>query len=318
MRLILVGNYGVGNMGDEALREYFLRRFPNVSWTVLCIHPVAHSRIPELPRLPGGIRSLLGTSWGATLRAIRSSDGMVFGGGSLFTDVESSYACFLWWLHAAVAIAYRKPVYLAFQGIGPFRTKHGQWFTRWVVRRARYVSVRDAHSKQRIDVWNLGTKVVQSFDPVFLLIEKEKIANSSKKLLMIIPRHNSGNSLMQAAKKITKEQTFDEMTICCLHIEHPQERVFAKQLQDTLSLPSSIVSVDNMSELVDAMRHAHIVVTERYHGALAARALGIPLEIVSQGEGDKLAELRNNAASIDILMAQAQLGEDTLRQAFKN
>ena len=34
MRLLLVGNYGVGNLGDEALREYFLKRFPEVQGEV--------------------------------------------------------------------------------------------------------------------------------------------------------------------------------------------------------------------------------------------------------------------------------------------
>ena len=100
MRCLLISNYGTGNHGDVALKEYFLTRFPEVEWIVLS----ANAQSPrDVPRLPFGLRSLFTTPWWRTLAALRSSDAVIFGGGSLFTDVESVRACLLWWWHACVA-----------------------------------------------------------------------------------------------------------------------------------------------------------------------------------------------------------------------
>ncbi|MBI5155969.1 hypothetical protein HZA45_01700, partial [Candidatus Peregrinibacteria bacterium] len=95
MRCVLIGNYGTGNFGDEALRSYFLKSFPEIEWQVVSARPTAD----ELPRLPAGPRSLFTTKWFRTIKALRHCDAVVFGGGTLFTDSESVFACFLWWLH---------------------------------------------------------------------------------------------------------------------------------------------------------------------------------------------------------------------------
>ena len=83
MKCLLVGNFGVGNLGDEALKDYFLQEFSTVDWTVVSADPQGEK---EVARLPGGVRSLLKLQWFKTLFAYRSCDAIVFGGGSLFTD----------------------------------------------------------------------------------------------------------------------------------------------------------------------------------------------------------------------------------------
>lgn len=74
MHCVLIGNYGVGNFGDEALKEYFLSAFPDITWSVVSARPSGE----ELPRLPGGFRSLF-SHWWKTLGAIRNTDAVVFG-----------------------------------------------------------------------------------------------------------------------------------------------------------------------------------------------------------------------------------------------
>jgi len=157
MRYLLIGNYGVGNIGDEALREYFFHSYSDVDWTVVSAHP----RRGEVPRFPLGVRSLL-RPWWRTFHALHGSDGVVFGGGTLFTDVESVYACVLWWWHAFIARLFGKQVHLAFQGIGPFRTSLGERLARSVVASAATVSVRDLHSFERVKHWRMNKKIILS------------------------------------------------------------------------------------------------------------------------------------------------------------
>ena len=170
MKCVLIGNFGVGNLGDEALKEYFLQEF-SIDWTIVSAHPRASN---EVARLPGGLRSFLGFKWVKTIAAYRQCGAVVFGGGSLFTDAESVFAVALWWLHAQCAFFFRKPVHLAFQGIGPFRTRLGERLSRSVCRKSATISVRDLQSYNRVGEWGLSRKCIQSFDPVISLIESQK------------------------------------------------------------------------------------------------------------------------------------------------
>ncbi len=304
MRYVLVGNYGVGNFGDELLREYFVTSYHEAQWRVLSADPTQG----EFPRLPAGIRSLLSTPWWRTLKAIRLSDGVVFGGGSLFTDVESIRAPLLWWWHAFVAHLLGKPVILAFQGIGPFRTRIGEWCARWVVARSLFISVRDVATLQRVQSWKMNTKVIQTADPVLSLFKAENRSSSSQKLLVIIPRRNSTIPFNERATALRNSASWDTVHILSLQPEDRVEQRVCRSIAGALSLPeSSIISVGSVEALVAEISGAQLVLAERYHGALAALALGVPFDVVSQGEGDKLSTLPSESiASLRDLLFEGE------------
>jgi polysaccharide pyruvyl transferase WcaK-like protein len=316
MRALLIGNYGVGNMGDEALKTYFLDAFPEIDWIVLSAHP----QPGEVARLPAGIRSLVSGRWIGTLRAFRKADAVVFGGGSLWTDVESVFACVLWSLHASAAITLRKPYYLAFQGIGPFKTKAGESLARWAVRHAAFVSVRDRASAERIRSWGLNREIVQTFDPVFSVMAQEKSHRRSTNVCTIIPRMNSSEELMQKAMTLVRMRPhIQHVRVLLMQPEEAGEQAIARRLERELGLPATTLPVTTLAALMQGVAGSTIVLSQRFHGALAALAEGVDTEIVSQGEDDKLAALRNlvdrgfDAAAALKLVAT---GEQALRQAL--
>jgi polysaccharide pyruvyl transferase WcaK-like protein len=309
MRFLLVGNYGVGNLGDEALKDFFLRSFPEVEWAVLSAHPQSG----ELPRLPLGLRSLL-SPWWKTLGELSRSKGIVFGGGSLFTDTESVFACILWWWHAFVAFLLGKHILLAYQGIGPFQTSLGERLTRWVVKRAAFVSVRDEQSFARVQAWELSTKVVLSFDPVFSLLQAMKSENSAQNIFIAIPRRNSGNAFRGAFQKHVAERSWNAVWVLSLQPDSSAEQRLCEELAEASE--GSIVPIRSLEELAAQMNQASFVLSERYHGALAAIALGKEFEVIPQQEGDKLSSLRN--VSTAELQRRLEEGTAALRAMVSN
>lgn len=319
MRGVLIGNYGVDNLGDEALKDFFLQAFPAIEWTVVSANP-SHDR--EVQRLPGGFRSLLMTPWWRTVKAIRESDAVVFGGGSLFTDVESVYACLLWGLHAAASFWLGKPVFLAFQGMGPYKTRLGEGIARWVARRARYVSVRDDASVKRVEQWGLSRKVIQTFDPIFSLMVRQKVDIQAKNVFTIIPRHNSSELLVQEAKNIVSNHiSFHTVQILLMQPQSSEEQAVAEALRRVLGEGAVVVPVMTLNELMKAVSTSSLVLTQRFHGALAALAAGVPVQIIAQGQGDKLSELKQfegTAPDLTPLRSLVENGESTLREALRN
>lgn len=157
-KLVLVGNFGATNVGDECILAGFLRKLNSVAPRAEIIVLSAnlreskkwHAKIAFAKVLPSGVRSLFSGGLFATLRAIKNSDAVIFPGGGLFTDEENWRAIFLWGLHILAARFFWKPVYLFGQSIGPFRTEFGKNFARFVFGKADLIGTRDAASVREL------------------------------------------------------------------------------------------------------------------------------------------------------------------------
>lgn len=298
MRCVLIGNYGVGNIGDEALKDYFLRSFSDIEWMIVSAQPVGNEQVP---RLPFGIRSLFApwlagrsslrsVGWWKTIAAIRRSDAVIFGGGSLFTDSESVLACALWWWHGFVARLCGKPVLMAFQGIGPFRSSIGEWFARRTFERAALISVRDEESLKRVNAWTLRTTPVLTFDPIFAFFAAHKRVLSDRRILAIIPRGNSDEQFFVAVSG-KLQSAFDEIRILLMQPGR-EERGVGERISAMAQGKATIVGIRSVDQLCAEIAEASDVIAQRYHGALAALAIGVPVTMVEQARGDKLEGLR--------------------------
>lgn len=310
MRCVLVGNYGVGNLGDEALREFFLKEFTEVEWIVVSGNLHAPN---EVPRLPLGLRSLF-KPWRRTINAIRQSDAVVFGGGSLFTDTESAWACVVWGAYALAARLFGKPYYLAFQGIGPFRTLFGHVMTQIVCSHAAFISVRDEESMKRILPWKTKLVPLLTFDPAFSLFATFMKGLPDEKLLAIIPRANATEDFFRAAAEKMKAHN----RVLVLLLEPAQEQESVKRLQTLQTKPLEIIPVHSVTALMEALSRASEVLTQRYHGGLAALALGIPVTAMPQRPNDKLSTLRDLGETIrtEELLLTIREGSKKFREAL--
>lgn len=238
--------------------------------------------------MPTGLRSLF-TPWWKTLRAMSQSDAVIFGGGTLFTDAESVHACILWWLHVAVARMFGKPVLLAFQGIGPFHTWLGLRLARSAVRSSLFISVRDAESLERVRSFQPKSEPLLTADPAWLLFTPRG-GELRDECIAIIPRRNPTPQFFERVFQLKKEHPNAPFVIISLQPNDERESQLCKKLSEELS--ANVVPVASAKELIDALMPCSRVLSQRYHGALAARAMGIACEEVAQARGDKLNSLK--------------------------
>lgn len=310
MKLLLIGNYGVGNIGDEALRESMLRIFPEHEWTVVSARPDEKN---EVPRLPCGLRSLF-RPWWKTIAAYMRADAVVFGGGSLFTDHESLFAPFLWWVHGTFARLLWKPRILAFHGIGPLSSPLAMYFARSVVEHATFVSVRDPASLARIRSWNMRTEPIETFDLAFTAFTAVA-AQPSPGRLVLIPRSNSSEAFLEAAKKQLAGE-YEEIVVLLMQA-HEGDRSFAERLK-TIARHKAVTVVEpqTVTEFLDHIKTASFVLSQRYHGALAALAMNISYDVIPQVPGDKISMLRDLGSSKGAMLTLLEQGTESLRAAL--
>jgi polysaccharide pyruvyl transferase WcaK-like protein len=207
----------------------------------------------------------------------------------LLTDGESLRACWIWFVHARIAHFLGKPVILAFQGVGPFRSRVGAWLARNVCRCAAAISVRDQGSRTILDSWNLTIPVVNTFDPVFSLLQSAT-NTIAKDGVSIVPRFNIDRSFPDRAKKFCADHAAEKVRILLLEPSH--EGVIGEMLrQELTSFHPSIAEIHDLEELCTQLSTSSALLTARYHGGVAALAMGIPFETVRQMSGDKLSSL---------------------------
>lgn len=165
--VLISGYYGFNNTGDEAMIETMstLLAKRDYGLIVLSSNP---DRTKELYNVGAYDRYKLGE----IIKAIKKSDMVVSGGGTLFQDVTSKKS--IWYYLGIIVIAQLlgKKVCVAYQGIGPLNTKLYRKMAKKILNRksVKLIALRD---EQAIDfAKELGIdqkKIMLSSDMIFMM-----------------------------------------------------------------------------------------------------------------------------------------------------
>jgi polysaccharide pyruvyl transferase CsaB len=147
MKVLISGYYGFGNVGDEAVLEAIIRglkkRAPEIEITVLSAAPRLTAELQGVPALPRFRPFVL-------LRAIKETDVLLSGGGTLFQDATSNRS--LWYYLAVVALAKMmgKKVMIFAQGFGPIERTVNKLLVKIILNRVDLITVREHDSESEM------------------------------------------------------------------------------------------------------------------------------------------------------------------------
>ncbi|MBD2868389.1 polysaccharide pyruvyl transferase CsaB [Paenibacillus arenilitoris] len=146
-RIVISGYYGFNNSGDEAvLRSILLALEEQGREQGVEIQPVVLSGDPAWTSRMYGVESVRRMHPGDLWKALRGSDGLISGGGSLLQDATSAKTIPYYTGVMKLAQLLGKPTFAYSQGIGPVNRRWMDPLIRGVMKRSAYVSVRDAES----------------------------------------------------------------------------------------------------------------------------------------------------------------------------
>ncbi|MFH1284584.1 MAG: polysaccharide pyruvyl transferase family protein [Candidatus Peregrinibacteria bacterium] len=177
MKIVIAGNYGAGNLGDEMILEGILATLkaiePHAQITVLSGNPVETAKkynVDSVPKFSAGIRSLIKAIFSrpGTGNAVKDCDYFILGGGGLFGNLTFS-ANIIWGVQAAMAYYYKKPVLMWGQSIGELKGRLQKWLVRRLFKRAYFISVRDENSKETLKRLGLRKQIFVISDMAFAI-----------------------------------------------------------------------------------------------------------------------------------------------------
>ncbi len=176
--IVVCGNYGANNLGDEAILGGILtvlkKNFPAADYSIMSADPEktlkhchqsqisgflpADLKFTVVGMIPSGVRTFLKTAFNlnhwkkfrTTCHAIKKADLFVLGGGGLFND-EQPKSVWIWFLQVLPAIFFKKNIYCLGQSVGPLKTFAGKTMTRFVMKRAKLIVVRDHFSQELLN-----------------------------------------------------------------------------------------------------------------------------------------------------------------------
>ena len=169
--VVMSGYYGFSNTGDDAILESICKGVRAVSDEVKL---TVLSKDPELTRKQYGLSAVPRFNIPQVISALKKSDLLLSGGGSLLQDTTSTRSLVYYLSVMNLARMLSKPVMLYANGIGPVRKQANRSRVRKAVEQAAAVTLRD-HSSAK-ELREMGVQradLTVTADPVFRLESAE-------------------------------------------------------------------------------------------------------------------------------------------------
>jgi polysaccharide pyruvyl transferase CsaB len=271
IQAVLCGYYGKGNGGDEALLASMLEMLPPH------VKPLVLSADPRATSKSYGVRSYDRMNSGSVVRALKESQILILGGGSLIQDATSIRNSIYYGGLIGLARQFGLQTFAIAQGIGPLNKP----LTRWIARRAfencTAVSVRDPASAALLEQW--GISCIMAPDPVWSLAATSvpELANiPSPKIAVTLRSHpklttSSLNTLTQALVSL---QASTGSHILLVPFQPTTDLEIAQQIQAQLTDNSQIITLNDPKQLKGLFQNVDLAIGMRYHSLIMAAAAG--------------------------------------------
>lgn len=324
MKIVLIGNYGAGNLGDEMILEGLLNTVKNVypksEIAVLSGNPShteeAHD-VDSFPKFPAGIKSLFRFLKTKTPKIVQKSDLVILGGGGLFGSL-SFHANIIWAIQALMAYYYKKPLIMYGQSVGTVKNSLIKKILKKIFNKAKFIAVRDQKSIENLQEIGVSQKIHLMPDLAF---SKELKNHGNKDRTVIISlRQMAGlpkdfiQEIAEFINWLAEEQDYHVEIIDFQKGHDDDSHLSRAVLNLTNSANITYPDIDNLEDLYQHFAAASFVVGVRLHSIITALKTKTPFAAISYNE--KVANFLDTAG-FDYLNLEG-LSFEKLKNSFKN
>ncbi len=285
IRAVVSGYYGYGNLGDDAILYAMDRQLagmePPVRLTVL-------SRNPGQTRKQYGLPAVRRFSPFGVYRALKNSDVLISGGGSLLQDKTSTRSLLYYLAVIRMAKGMKKPVFLYANGIGPLTQEKNRSRVKRVLGTCDGITLRDRGSLEELERLGLNRQdAAVTGDPVFALMPESGSPDLSGLGLpergsyvgiSVRPLPGNQNYIREFAALSDRLSRELGKTVVFLVMQTPGDEDISRQVRALMEEPSYLVKTPGEPETMLAlMEKLDVVVSMRLHTLIFAAAAGVPM-----------------------------------------
>lgn len=286
MHVVLSGYYGFDNVGDEAILFSIINALKkweaNIEITVL-------SNNPEVTKKTYGVQAVNRWKMKEVINAIKSSDGLISGGGSLLQDQTGIKSIPYYSGIMQIAKWHKKPVFVYAQGMGPINRSISKLIVKNTLNKVDKITVRDNDSKILLE--NIGIKKAISIvpDPVIGLdgskfVSKWLEENSLDHQYIAVSVRDWPSNIDYKQKIATSldllVQNGEKILFVPMHGEHDAKtsRELAQMMKE-----QSIIAPANLSieEKITIIGHSKLLLGMRLHSLIFSSIYYTPFIAIS-------------------------------------
>ncbi|MBD2692738.1 polysaccharide pyruvyl transferase CsaB [Anabaena catenula] len=267
MRVLLSGYYGKGNGGDEALLATLLQMLPPD------VTPVVLSGNPEETHQRYGVECYNRMAFLQVIKALRSCDAFIWGGGSLIQDVTSVISPFYYGGLMALAQVMGLKTVAWGQGIGPLLRPQTRFLAKRNFAGCMKVSVRDRSSSSLLSDWSIPH--ILAPDPVWALESKPvpELADLPKPRIAVTLRNHpqlTETRLANLTQALVKLQKSTQAFILLLPFQKSEDLGIAEKIQPQLQDVSKIICLEDPQLLKGVFCGVEMSIGMRLHSLIMA------------------------------------------------
>ena len=288
--ICLCGYYGFGNLGDDTLLKMAVRRARREGRAVCAL-----TAYPRADSYRFGIKCHSRRNIFSIIKAIRCSERLVFGGGTLFQDKSSFRSLVYYFAIAETARFFGREIELWGSGLGPIESRVGRALTRRVLSGSVYVGLRDKASAEiaaelgcnaekisfeRDLAFGVSYDVAEDIDS----IKERSNITSGEPFAVIALSGNCGEGSYRYIKERCLALSREGVKTVFVGMYPREDRDISKKM--TAEIGGHYIEDMGESELVTLLRTAERAIGERLHLLIFAHLAGISFEGV--GEDPKI------------------------------
>lgn len=286
MRVVLSGYFGFHNIGDEAILYSMIRALKEVDPS---IEIVVLSNDPTFTAKQYGVEAVNRWKIGEVMDALRSSDGLISGGGSLLQDKTGGKSVIYYTGVMHLAKMLRKPIFIYAQGMGPIDQKKNQWLTKFALNRVNHITVRDEDSRKLLKKMGVTKKIDLVPDPVIALADQPfhnewfEQQNFTLPVITVSVRNWPSNypfeeEIADALDKLARRNfTIVFLPMHGIEDDEASRRVLEKMQSDAYIAPYDM----SVEEKIGVTSLSHFVVGMRLHALIFATITNTPFVAIS-------------------------------------
>ncbi len=286
-RVVMSGYYGFSNAGDDAILEAIQQAIheasDDIAVTVL-------SNDPELTRKQYGMEAIPRFRVWKVFSALRRSDALLSGGGSLLQDTTSTRSLLYYLSVIRCAEWLGKPVMLYANGIGPVRRAGNRRRVKKVVERATLVTLRDHSSARELADMGVARQDLRvTADPVFhlspapaqrgaqLLAQAGLPSGAPFVAVSVRDWPDTGAFCRELARLCDHLRRRHGMEVLFLLMQPSRDRITAQQVQAHMEEPSYLLDLPcTPRELMAVLGQARLCLAMRLHTLIFAARMAVP------------------------------------------
>lgn len=281
IQAVISGYYGYNNLGDDAILHAIARQLEGIPVRLTVL-----SRQPQETKRGYGLRAVSRFSPIAVFRAIRKSDFLISGGGSLLQDRTSTRSVRYYLAVIRLAQRLHKPVFLYANGIGPLSREKNRRRVCRCVEACDGVTLRDEDSLVELRALGVTREDIHvTADPAFTLTGDDRGLQrlaaqgvpTDRPMLGVSLRNVPGIALSQFAALCDKLIREQGKTLVFFVMQEPADRILSQQvmsmMEQTAYLASSPMDPEGMLSMLRCM---DALVSMRLHTLIFAARERVP------------------------------------------